>query len=107
LVSCADESGNSNIITCAWTGVICSEPPLVYISVRKGRHSYLIIENSKEFVINLATKDMAYEVDYCGTYSGREHDKFNEMKFTKAPSRFKIATYTACPFLLNAGFKNS
>lgn len=98
LVSCSDEAGNSNIITVAWTGVICSDPPLVYISLRKGRLSYSIIEKSKEFVINLATADMAYQVDYCGTYSGREHDKFFEMKFTKGQSQtVKAPNIQQCP----------
>lgn len=83
MVSCADKCGNSNIITVAWTGTICTNPPMVYISVRPERHSYKMLRETGEFVINLTTKDLAFATDFCGVRSGRDVDKFSEMKLTK------------------------
>lgn len=82
MVSVADENGNPNIITLAWAGTICSDPPMVSISVRPERYSYPIIKRTGEFVINLTTKDLAYATDYCGVKSGRDTDKFKEMNLT-------------------------
>lgn len=70
LVTVADCEGNSNIITIAWTGTICTNPPMAYISVRPERYSYHMLRESGEFVINLATESMAYATDYCGVRSG-------------------------------------
>lgn len=86
MVSCEDENGVSNIITVAWTGTICTNPAMVYISVRKERYSYDIIKRSKQFVINLTTKKLAKATDFCGVRSGRDVDKFKEMKLTKEPA---------------------
>ena len=83
MVSCADKEGNSNIITVAWTGTVCTNPPMVYISVRPERHSYQMISETGEFVINLTTKELAFATDFCGVRSGRDVDKFSEMKLTK------------------------
>ena len=83
MVSCADKEGNSNIITVAWTGTVCTNPPMVYISVRPERHSYQMIRETGEFVINLTTKDLAFATDFCGVRSGKDIDKFSEMKLTK------------------------
>lgn len=83
MVSCADKDGNSNIITIAWTGTVCTNPPMAYISVRPERHSYQMIRETGEFVINLTTKDLAYATDFCGVRSGKDVDKFAEMKLTK------------------------
>ena len=83
MVSCADKDGNSNIITVAWTGTVCTNPPMAYISVRPERHSYKMIRETGEFVINLTTKDLAFATDFCGVRSGKEVDKFSEMKLTK------------------------
>ena len=85
MVSMADKEGKSNIITIAWAGTICSNPPMVSISVRPERYSYSILKETKEFVINLTTKDLAYATDYCGVKSGRDVDKFKEMKLTAIP----------------------
>jgi flavin reductase (DIM6/NTAB) family NADH-FMN oxidoreductase RutF len=81
---CTDRTlaGRPNIITVAWAGTICTNPPMLSISVRPERYSYHIIEKSGEFVVNLTTKDLAYATDYCGVRSGREVDKFKEMKLT-------------------------
>ncbi len=83
MVSCADQEGKSNIITVAWTGTVCTNPPMAYISVRPNRYSYHMIRETGEFVINLTTKDLAYATDFCGVRSGKEIDKFAEMKLTK------------------------
>ena len=82
MVSVADKEGKSNIITVAWTGTVCTNPPMVYISVRPERYSYHMIEETGEFVINLTTEALAYATDYCGVKSGREVDKFKEMHLT-------------------------
>lgn len=71
-----------NIITIAWTGTICTDPAMTYISVRKERHSYNMIKESGEFVINLTTKDLVKATDFCGVKSGRDHDKFKLMNLT-------------------------
>ncbi len=82
MVSVADKEGKPNIITVAWTGTVCTNPPMVYISVRPERYSYHMIEETGEFVINLTTEALAYATDYCGVKSGREVDKFKEMHLT-------------------------
>jgi flavin reductase (DIM6/NTAB) family NADH-FMN oxidoreductase RutF len=87
LVSCGDARRGYNIITIAWTGTICSDPPMCYISVRPERYSYGLIKASGEYVINLTTRDLAFTVDWCGVKSGREVDKFKEMKLTPEPAQ--------------------
>lgn len=82
MVSIGETPEEFNIITISWTGTICSDPPMCYISVRPGRHSYAILERTREFVINLTTKDLAFCTDWCGVKSGRQHKKFEEMKLT-------------------------
>ncbi|WP_321331249.1 flavin reductase family protein [uncultured Bacteroides sp.] len=82
LVSCGNDESEYNIITVAWVGTICSNPPMCYISVRPERHSYDIIKKNMEFVINLTTKDMAFATDWCGVRSGKEYNKFEKMKLT-------------------------
>ena len=82
MVSCGDMD-KSNIITVAWTGVINSDPAMVYISVRPSRYSYNIIKETGEFAINLTTEDLAFATDWCGVRSGAKYDKFKEMKLTK------------------------
>ena len=78
MVSCGDMD-NSNIITVAWTGILNTTPAMCYISVRPERYSYNLIKESKEFVINLTTKDLVYKVDWCGVKTGAKVDKFKEM----------------------------
>ena len=87
LVTVADGEGNSNIITIAWTGTICTNPPMAYISVRPERYSYHMLRESGEFVINLATESMAYATDYCGVRSGRNVDKWKETGLTPVPAQ--------------------
>ena len=87
MVSCGDSPDTYNIITVAWTGTICSDPPMCYISIRKDRHSHPIISRTKEFVINLTTDALAKATDWCGVRSGRDHDKFKEMHLTPEPAQ--------------------
>jgi flavin reductase (DIM6/NTAB) family NADH-FMN oxidoreductase RutF len=79
MVSCGDEPENYNIITIAWTGTVCTDPPMCYISVRRERHSYDIIKRTGEFVINLTTARLARTTDWCGVRSGKDYNKFKEM----------------------------
>ncbi len=85
LVSVADKAGNSNLITIAWTGTVCSAPPMVSISVKPERYSYHMIEETGEFVINLTTEKLAYATDYCGVKSGKDVDKWKKMHLTPIP----------------------
>lgn len=85
MVSVAGLHGEKNIITVAWAGTICSDPPMVSISVRPERYSYKLLKETGEFVINLTTKDLVYATDYCGVKSGRDIDKFKEMNLTALP----------------------
>lgn len=83
MVSTADRAGNTNIVTVAWTGTVCTNPAMVYISVRPERHSYHMIKESGEFVINLTTEKLAAATDYCGVRSGRDVDKWSECRLTE------------------------
>ena len=87
MVSCQKPGEKPNIVTVAWAGTICSDPVMVSISVRKERYSYPIIKETGEFVINLVNKDLTYATDYCGVKSGRDVDKFKEMKLTPLESK--------------------
>lgn len=79
LITCKD-GDKENVFTVAWTGTICTDPAMTYISVRKERHSYDIIKNSGVFCINLTTEDLAYATDYCGVKSGKNENKFETLK---------------------------
>lgn len=93
MVSCGS-GDEKNIITIAWTGIINSDPPLTYISVRKSRHSHKLISDSGEFVINLVNEPLAFAADYCGVKSGRELDKFDKLNLT--PTK---ADKLSCPMI--------
>ena len=93
MVSCGDFE-KANIITVAWTGILNTDPAMVYISVRPNRYSYNIIKNQGEFVINLTTKDLAKATDWCGCRSGEKYDKFKEMNLTK-----EKANFVKCPLI--------
>ena len=86
LVSVADEEGHDNIITVAWAGTVCTNPPMVSISVRPERYSYKMLMETGEFVINLTTEKLAYATDYCGVKSGRDVDKFKAVRLTRQPA---------------------
>lgn len=93
MVSCGTMK-NSNIITVAWTGIINTNPAMVYISVRPERYSHDIIEKSGEFVINLTTEKLAFATDWCGVKSGKDLDKFEKMHLTK-----QKANFVKCPMI--------
>ena len=93
MVSCGTME-KSNIITVAWTGIINTNPAMVYISVRPTRHSYNIIKETGEFVINLTTQKLAYATDWCGVKTGAKVDKFKELKLTKEKAKF-----VKCPMI--------
>lgn len=93
LVSCGSMEA-ANLITIGWTGTICTQPSMVSISVRPERYSYQLIKDSGEFVINLPTRKLVRAVDWCGVKSGRDYDKFAEMKLTPLP-----ASTVSCPIL--------
>lgn len=86
MVTVADKEGRDNIITIAWTGTVCTNPPMTYISVRPERYSHHMLKETGEFVINLTTRELAYATDYCGVKSGKDVDKFKEMKLTRGKS---------------------
>ncbi|MBK7132801.1 MAG: flavin reductase family protein [Bacteroidales bacterium] len=86
MVSCGSVSEEYNIITVSWTGTICTDPAMCYISVRPERHSYEIIKKNREFVINLTTKELAFATDWCGVKSGSKFNKFKEMGLTPVPA---------------------
>ncbi|MBQ5421912.1 MAG: flavin reductase family protein [Clostridium sp.] len=82
MVTVQDGEGKSNIITIAWTGTVCTNPPMLYISVRPERYSYHMLEETGEFVVNMTTKRLAKAADYCGVRSGRDVDKWKETGLT-------------------------
>lgn len=86
MVSAADMEGNANILTVAWTGTVCTDPAMLYISVRPERYSYHMIRETEEFVVNLTTESLAYAADWCGVKSGRDVDKWKEMNLTRGPA---------------------
>ena len=87
LVSVADKQGKTNILTIAWAGTVCTNPPMVSISVRPSRFSHHMLMESREFVINLTTKELVFATDYCGVKSGREVDKWKELHLTPLVSQ--------------------
>lgn len=94
MVSCADKKGNQNVLTAAWTGTICSDPAMVYVSIRKNRFSHHMIMETGEYVINLTTEDLAKATDFVGVRSGRDMDKFKEMNLTPV-----MGTLTYAPMI--------
>ena len=105
MVSCGSME-EANITTIAWTGVLNSEPPLVYVSIRPSRHSYEIIKQTKEFVINIPDGNLVWETDFCGTKSGKDTDKFEMAKLTKEPSKIvKVPCIKECPINLECKLK--
>ena len=93
MVSCGTME-RSNIMTVAWTGVLNTNPAMVYISVRPERYSYRLIEATQEFVINLTTEELAYATDWCGVKTGLKVDKFKMMRLTKQKGNF-----VKCPLI--------
>lgn len=95
LVSCGGSRGfPANLITIAWVGTVCSEPPMLGIAVRPERFSYPILRKTGEFVVNLPGRELVRHVDWCGVKSGRDVDKFRETGLTPLP-----ATHVSCPLV--------
>lgn len=88
MVSCQKEGEKPNIITAAWCGTTSSTPAMLYVSIRPERYSHAIISETKEFVVNLVNRELVFATDYCGVKSGRDVDKFKEMKLTPLPSQY-------------------
>lgn len=91
LVTCGDTNGKKNVMTAAWTGTICSDPAMVYVSIRKSRYSHYMIRETGEYVINLTTEALAKATDYCGVKSGKDVDKFKEMDLTPVMGTLRYA----------------
>lgn len=87
LVSCGESEADWNLMTAAWTGTVCSDPAMCYVSIRKSRLSHEIISRTGEFVINITTEKLARATDWCGVRSGRDYNKWKEMKLTPVPGR--------------------
>ncbi|MDD5428850.1 MAG: flavin reductase family protein [Candidatus Omnitrophica bacterium] len=107
LVSSIDKTtGAANIITIAWCGVICSNPPMLSVSIRPSRHSHRLIKDAGDFVVNIPDSAMLKKVDLCGIRSGKDTDKFKECAFTRAPS-VKVASpaIKECPVNIECKLK--
>ena len=98
LVSTADKKGEDNLLTVAWTGTVCTNPAMLYISVRPERYSYHMLKESREFVVNLTTERLSRAADWCGVRSGADVDKWKEMKLTRG----KAKTLAYAPILVES-----
>lgn len=106
MVSTIDGKGRRNIVTLAWVGVLCSEPPTVGISIRPGKYSHDQISQSQEFVVNIPTEDLAAEMEFCGKVSGWEVDKWEKSGLTPVPAQKVRAPLIAeCPINLECVVK--
>lgn len=97
MVTCRNKAGEDNVLTIAWTGTICSDPAMLFISVRPERHSYDMIKETGEFVVNLTTEALVEATDYCGVRSGKDEDKFVSMGLTKGE-----AQKVNCPIIMES-----
>ena len=106
IVTCGDSPENWNALTVAWTGTICTNPAMLYISVRPERHSYPIIRKNMEFTLNLTTADMARATDWIGVRSGRDHDKWEQTGLTPLPGEtVKSPTIEQSPLAIECRVK--
>lgn len=106
LVTCGDLAGEHNVLTVAWTGIVCSDPAMTYVSVRPERYSHHMIAESGEFVINLPCQSIARATDLCGVKSGREGDKFALAGLTAEPAfTVKAPVIGECPIALECRVK--
>jgi flavin reductase (DIM6/NTAB) family NADH-FMN oxidoreductase RutF len=107
MVSCTNKMDHHNIITIAWTGIICSDPAMLYVSIRPERYSYDFIKETGDFVVNIPNRDLAYALDYCGVKSGRDVNKFEYLELTPAKSNLVNSPYIAeCPVSLECKLKD-
>lgn len=106
LVTCLDNDGNPNIITLAWVGTVCSEPPIIAVGIRPTRYSHGLIKSNKEFVVNIPTTKILRESDYCGVSSGKNVEKFSETKLTKQKAEnVKSPLIKECPVNIECKLK--
>lgn len=106
MVSAADKEGRDDIITVAWAGTVCTNPPMVSISIRPERYSYHMIRETGEFVINLTTEELAFATDYCGVKSGRDVDKFKETGLTREKAeKVKVPMIAEAPVSIECKVK--
>jgi len=107
LVSCLDkDSKKTNVITIAWCGVVCSNPPLISISIRPSRYSHKLILETKDFVVNIPSTDILKGSDFCGIHSGRDLDKLEACSFTTAPSsKVSSPLINECPVNIECSLK--
>jgi len=98
LVTCVDSGGKTNIITLAWVGIVCSDPPTLSLGIRPHRYSYALIEDVGEFVVNIPTVEILREADFCGMVSGKDVDKFSQTGLTPKPAeKVKPPLIQECP----------
>ena len=108
LVSCVADGYKPNIITISWIGIVCSEPPMLSISVKPKRYSYDILKKSGEFVVNLTSEENLDIVDFCGNRSGRDYDKFEKLNLTPLPAKKVSAPLIKeCPINLECKVRQS
>jgi flavin reductase (DIM6/NTAB) family NADH-FMN oxidoreductase RutF len=101
LVTCGVYNQNPNIITIAWVGVACSDPPMISVGIRENRFSFDLIKKSGEFVVNITGADIVNQVDFCGVYSGKDVDKFKVTGLTPLEaSKVKSPLIKECPINL-------
>lgn len=106
MVSCKHKDVE-NIMTVSWAGTICTNPPMVSISIRPERFSYNLIKNSGEFIINIPNKDLAYAADFCGVKSGRDVDKFEFLKLNKEKgSKVDVSVIKEAPLSIECRVKD-
>jgi flavin reductase (DIM6/NTAB) family NADH-FMN oxidoreductase RutF len=107
LVTCVDSKREPNIITLAWAGTVCSEPPTIALGIRPIRYSHKLIKSTKEFVVNIPTSKILKETDFCGVTSGRELDKFSKTKLTQEPAdKVKPPLIRECPVNIECKLKD-
>ncbi len=107
LVTCVDPERGPNILTIAWTGVLCAQPPTVYIAVRRGKYSLRALRETNEFVVNVPNEDLLSKTDYCGDVSGSKFNKWEEAGLTPEPAT-KLSTpmIAECPINLECKVTN-
>jgi flavin reductase (DIM6/NTAB) family NADH-FMN oxidoreductase RutF len=106
LVTCKDSTGDPNIITLAWVGTVCSEPPMIGLGIRPTRYSHKLIKNSKEFVVNIPPTKLIQETDYCGVTSGKDVNKFSKTGLTLEKAvNVKAPLIRECPVNLECTLK--
>ncbi len=106
LISSRGKTGKPNIATISWAGILCSDPPLIGVSIRPARHTHRLIKETKEFVLNIPSQKWLKETDYCGSVSGKDTDKFLTVGFTAGEcDKVKAPLVSECPLNLECMVK--